>query len=341
MAQGTGVSSGPRVVLGMPVYNGSRHLPEAMDSILHQTFDDFALVVVDDASIDGSPELVERYAALDPRVHRHVNRERLGMIANWRRCFELARQRFPEFELFAWVSDHDSWHPRWLEVLVRELDTYPEAVLAYPRALRLIGDREDRPDWRPWLRDAARFDTGALTGVRRVRAARRGMFAGSMVYGLYRAADLERCGVFRAYLEPDRLLLLELATRGAFRQAPETLYYRRRTGGKPTRERQRVTLFPGRPPWTGRLTPRAGHVVGLLSSRAAPPWLRFGAAAVQLSAVILPPRRLRLVSELATRSEYRYPTAAVTVRTMGAVVRPRGGAPMLEGLPTSPAKAEW
>ena len=324
------MSAGPRVVLGMPTYNGSRHLPEAMDSILHQVYSDFALVVVDDASIDASPELAERYAARDPRIYPHVNAERLGMVANWRRCFELARQRFPEAEFFAWVSDHDRWHPRWLSELVRELDADPGAVLAYPRALRPAGAGTGRS---PWLREAARFDSGTLTGLRRVRAVQRGMSAGSMVYGLFRIADLERCGVFRPFLEPDRLLLVEASTRGTFRQAPETLYYRRRTGGKPTLERQRTSLFVGRPPWTGRLPPGAGHVVGMLTSRAAPVGVRCGAAAILLpSAVRAPWLRLRLPRSLAARGERRHPNAIVLARTARAIVRPRDGAPMLAAL---------
>ena len=40
------------------------------------------------------------------------------MAGNWRRAFTLANERFKGFELFAWASDHDVWHPRWLEALV-------------------------------------------------------------------------------------------------------------------------------------------------------------------------------------------------------------------------------
>ena len=51
------------------------------------------------------------------------------MVRNWRKCFERARQEYPRSEYFAWVSDHDFWHPRWLEMLVAESGLYGHADL--------------------------------------------------------------------------------------------------------------------------------------------------------------------------------------------------------------------
>src|SRR5207249_94275 len=73
------------------------------------------------------------------------------------------------------------------------------------------------------------------------------MSAGNMVYGLYRADAIARCGVFRPVLLPDRLLLLELALIGEFVQIPETLWYRR-FARKVTLKRQRASLFARHPP---------------------------------------------------------------------------------------------
>src|SRR5262249_52587298 len=69
---------------------------------------------------------------------------------------------------------------------------------------------------------------------------------GSRVYGLFRADALERCGVLRTVYLPDRLLLVELALHGTFREVREVLWYRRTTG-TPSFERQREAFFPGRP----------------------------------------------------------------------------------------------
>lgn len=330
-----------RVVLGMPTYNGSEHLREALDSLLDQRFVEFSLIVVDDASIDGTPEILQQYADRDPRIRLFHNEHRIGMIANWRRCFEYAEREHGDFELFAWVSDHDAWHPRWLKCLVETLDADPTAVVAYPETLRKV---YDKADWRPWLRPFPNFDSGNARGLRRFLAVRRGMFAGSMVYGLFRVGPLKACGVFRPYLEPDRLLLLELSLMGHFRQVNEVLYYRQRFA-KPTRERQRTAMFAARVPWTGRLSPQTGHVVGLLTSGAAPHPQTARAAAAQLA---LAPRpravitssvgRLRVVAErsdLPNRSPVTYTTGRLAVRLVRAVVRPAPapGRPSRSSLP--------
>ncbi len=58
----------PLVSVVMPVYNAERYLGESVDSILGQTFQDWELLLVDDKSRDGSPELATQYAARDPRI---------------------------------------------------------------------------------------------------------------------------------------------------------------------------------------------------------------------------------------------------------------------------------
>ena len=52
----------PRVTVGLPVFNGERYLSEAIESVLAQTFEDFEVVVSDNASTDGTAEIARRYA---------------------------------------------------------------------------------------------------------------------------------------------------------------------------------------------------------------------------------------------------------------------------------------
>lgn len=240
----------PRVILGIPSFNHARECREAVESLLAQTYRDFCLVIVDDCSTDGTAEILRDYAATDPRVIYRRNDRRLGMIGNWRRAYQIGLDRWPTAEYFAWASDHDVWHPRWLSRLVSELDAEPDAVLAYPLTSRI--DPEGRPtDKRPW-----RFETRREPSQdTRFRLALQHMSAGNMVYGLTRAREVRACGVFRRVLVPDRLLIMELALRGRFVQVPEVLWYRRWYGNIFSLGRQRSAFFPeGRPlyalvPW--------------------------------------------------------------------------------------------
>ena len=164
------------------------------------------------------------------------NSERLGMIGNWRKAFERGRELYPASDYFAWVSDHDMWHPRWLEALVETLDRHPRGVLAYPLMQRVY-ERHRRSVTR-------RFETrGTASPVRRLRTAQKGMAAGNCVYGLFRASALERAGVFRPVLAPDRQVIVECLALGECLQVPEILWYRE-VAGEFSYGRQRRMFFP-------------------------------------------------------------------------------------------------
>jgi glycosyltransferase involved in cell wall biosynthesis len=283
-----------RAVIGAPLYNHAKHLPEAIDSLLAQTYEDYAVVLVDDGSTDETAALAARYAERDERVTFVRNPTRLGMIGNWRRAFELARSQHPEAEFFAWGSDHDVWEPGWLEALVARLDAVPEAVLAYPQSVRIDDDGEI-------IRGSFQFDTSGVTDTReRIRITCAGVSAGNMVYGLYRADALERAGIFRAVVSPDRLVMLELALQGTFEQVPELLW-KRRFAGLASAERQLRAFFPdGRAPWYAKRGIWQQHV-GTVAWR----YVALGEASPAISRREAVPLTLTLFRSSATRQAMR------------------------------------
>jgi glycosyltransferase involved in cell wall biosynthesis len=238
----------PRTVFSAPLYNHAAYLEAALDSLLSQTERDFALLLVDDVSKDATPEIARRYAERDSRVEYRRNERRLGLARNWRWCFELARELYPQAEFFAWASDHDVWHPRWLETMISALDLNPEVVLAYPTSERITAEGK-------LSHCRGGFQTvGVPSPVSRIRLGCHGLHAGDMVYGLMRADCLERAGIFRRVLEPDRLLLAELAVQGQFQHVPQRLWQRRFVKSA-VRARQRRAIFPHRRPLYSWLTP--------------------------------------------------------------------------------------
>jgi glycosyltransferase involved in cell wall biosynthesis len=246
----------PRVVLGMPAYARPDALPCALESLLSQTRGDFALLIVDDAASADVAAIVEAYARDDARIRYEANPRRLGMVDNWRRVFRRARELWPGSEYFAWVSDHDVWHARWLQEMVAVLDANPRVVLAYPRSLYMLdGDAKA---------SGPGFETFGMTSPgRRIRHAARHLLAGDMIYGLMRADALEAAGVFHRVVTPDRQVLLALSLFGEIRQVPEMLWYRdmRRTFDI---ARQRQVFFPGGPPLYIYLPSHLQHVATLL-----------------------------------------------------------------------------
>jgi glycosyltransferase involved in cell wall biosynthesis len=234
------MTTSPRVVLGMPAYNRPDTLPRALETLLSQTYTSFAIVVVDDKPSPEVRAVIDTYQAIDGRLVYEPNPERLGMIGNWKKAFDRGRELFPQSEFFAWVSDHDIWHPRWLEVLVKALERHPEVVLAYPRMERVYKNH----------RRAVRrhFQTLGMTSpLERLRASGYGMTAGNCVYGLFRSDVLARAGVFRAVLAPDRQIVIQCLVLGQTIHVADVLWYRE-VAGMFSYGRQRRMFFPGRIP---------------------------------------------------------------------------------------------
>jgi glycosyltransferase involved in cell wall biosynthesis len=106
----------PAITVVIPTHDRRERLKDCLDSVAGQTFDDFEVVVVDDASTDGTRALFAGYARSRPgwRLHRH--RRRLGAAAARNTGLRLARA-----PLIAFLDSDDLWHPRKLETQLRFL----------------------------------------------------------------------------------------------------------------------------------------------------------------------------------------------------------------------------
>lgn len=242
-----------RAVIGVPVYNAVErgHLQDAVLSLLGQSYPCARFVFVDDCSSDGSADAISSLSGGDARVVCERNASRLGLIRNWRRVFRRATELFPTATYFAWGSDHDRWHCRWLETLVSELDAHPSAVMAYPRFVRIDEHGQDLTD--PWPRSLRTSDPLLHRWSK--------IGAGNLVYGLYRTAVLERAGVFPPVYRPDVYLMIELSLYGELRMVPETLWYRRErhSGTAPRRgDASRPRARDASRAWWRRIAPAVG-----------------------------------------------------------------------------------
>ena len=96
------VSAEPLVSILIPVYNRAGIIAETLSSALAQTFENIEVVVVDNASVDGTWEVICAYAEKDSRVRPFRNGENLGPVRNWLRCVEEAKGKFAKI---LWSDD--------------------------------------------------------------------------------------------------------------------------------------------------------------------------------------------------------------------------------------------
>lgn len=76
------MTENPSISVVMPVYNAIPFLDESIESILRQTLGDFEFVILDDASTDGSRELLRQWSLRDKRIRLHESKKRLGLVAS-------------------------------------------------------------------------------------------------------------------------------------------------------------------------------------------------------------------------------------------------------------------
>jgi glycosyltransferase involved in cell wall biosynthesis len=81
----------PQVSILIPVYNRSQFIAECIQSALDQSFTNHEIVVVDNASNDGTWEICQRLAISDKRIRIFRNDENIGPVRNWVRCAQEAR----------------------------------------------------------------------------------------------------------------------------------------------------------------------------------------------------------------------------------------------------------
>ncbi len=136
----TGASRGasPRVSVLVPTFRYARFMVACIESVLAQTFTDFELLIRDDNSGDGTDEIGERYARLDPRVRYVRNPENLGMVANWNRALKDARAPYVKY-LF---GDDLIPSPHCLERMVEVMDREPTVSLV--GSSRVLLDEEGK-----------------------------------------------------------------------------------------------------------------------------------------------------------------------------------------------------
>lgn len=210
--------SRPRVTVGLPVYNGEAYLREALDTLLDQSFDDFELIVSDNASTDGTEGICREAARADGRV-RYLRQERnLGAAPNFNLLVRIARG-----ELFRWAAHDDLVAPTYLEQSVAALDEAGnEAVLVAPstteidEAGKVVRHYVNRTPWRG--------DTPAVRLADLLDYPYSFLHKCYPVFGLMRTATLRSTRGIQAFESSDRVTLIEMALRGDFILIPERLF---------------------------------------------------------------------------------------------------------------------
>src|SRR5512145_2950370 len=114
----------PLVSVVIPSYNQAEFLADAIQSVLHQTYQNFEIIVVNDASPDNTDEVMKQFT--DPRIKYivHEKNQRLPATRN-------TGMNASQGEIIALLDADDLFHPEKLEAHVNFLKEHPEVGVSY------------------------------------------------------------------------------------------------------------------------------------------------------------------------------------------------------------------
>lgn len=128
----------PKISVCIPTYNYGQYLPDAIESVLAQSFRNYELIVVDNCSTDNTGEITQKYLKDDPRIRFIRNEANLGMAGNWNRCLSHATGEYVKI-----LCADDVLAPTCLEKSVGLLEDNPEIALV--SCARLLVDKDLTP----------------------------------------------------------------------------------------------------------------------------------------------------------------------------------------------------
>ena len=218
----------PLISIAMTVFNAAPFLAKSIESLLVQDYENFELIISDNASEDSSSEICREFVRRDNRIKYYRNSINMGPARNSYKAVDLCSGNF-----IMPAADHDVYDPSFISRLLALLQQDESVVLAYPRSIYI--DEDDHP--MELLPDV--IDTRGMDACQRFSKIIREFAWGNMVYGLYRIDAFRAVWHAQPIIGPDHVIIAKLSLLGSIAQIDEPLFFRRRN--RPVEDTQECT----------------------------------------------------------------------------------------------------
>ena len=217
----------PRISIGVPVRNGEAFLRQTLQSIVAQSYEDFEVLISDNASSDQTAEICREISRGDSRVRYFRQTSVLPPSVNHHFVLQRASG-----EYFKWNCHDDLVAPDFLRECLQALESDRGAVLAYPQFKIIDASGAELQTYSYPLQ--TNHPTAHVRFGSVLRADHR-RYTGFEIYGLMRRRALERIPEMGNYVSADRVLLARLALLGRFIEVPGYLFFSREHGRRSVR----------------------------------------------------------------------------------------------------------
>ena len=204
----------PKVSIGMPVFNGEDFIKQALQSLKNQDFNNFEIIISDNASTDATEMICCEYARKDDRIRYYRNNVNVGAATNYNKVFQLARG-----EYFKWAAHDDECCRTMLRRCVDALDNAPDSVTAVYPLSELID-----VDGRTILSGLDRIESKDPKPHYRLAKLLWELNMCDPVFGMIKTKYLRKTHLIRPFFGADYVLLSELVLMGQIWEIDEVLF---------------------------------------------------------------------------------------------------------------------
>lgn len=204
----------PLVSVGIPVFNGSNYIKQAIESVLKQSYADIELLISDNCSTDNTYEICKSYMESDPRIILSRNESNLGAAPNFNKVFHLASGKY-----FMWLSHDDYIELNFIKECINILELSSSTVLCQSN-LSIIDENNNflkahklQQSGTDKLSKTGRFKNFVLNDQSCYE-----------VFGVIRRDVLAQTSLIQSHISSDRHLIAELSLLGSFSTIEEYLF---------------------------------------------------------------------------------------------------------------------
>lgn len=231
----------PLMSVGLPVRNGAERIERVVGSVLGQDYENFELVICDNASTDNTEEVCRQLAARDSRIVYCRNPVNVGILNNFMTALRTATGA-----LFRWVSDDDWLHPRCLSRTAEAFASDDRLLLVTTQMKYRCPDGITRTA--PYLGTELASDDQVARFAEMLRLQNESYLLIDPLFGFFRREPVMRIER-RNMLNEDQVFAAKLALAGPWGHVPEVLAWR-------SWKYERLPLVArklGVPPWQARV----------------------------------------------------------------------------------------
>ena len=222
MEKYTNITNRPLVSICIPVFNEEKYIERTITNVLSQTYDNFEVVISDNASTDQTENICRQLAKENSRVKYFRSPHKCSQNENFNRVFKLSKGQFT-----LWLGGHDWLDTHYIEQCIAKFDENPEFVLVTTYKKHIDDDGVEY--YKEYKGTMLNLKSPCKRFSRMLWFLTSDYLYIGPVCSMMRRSVLEKTGLIKTILYADFILALEMSLMGPWGHVPKCLHYRKKT----------------------------------------------------------------------------------------------------------------